>query len=91
MTDSIWKLGWKRVTTPTRFVSLTVRIANLIAVALPLAGLVAAIIALWGWGFHWSDTRRHSVSRDEDVEVVSNVSNPAAKKICSDGWHSRRV
>jgi stearoyl-CoA desaturase (delta-9 desaturase) len=29
------------------------RIANLLAVTLPLAGLVLAIVFLWGWGFSW--------------------------------------
>jgi stearoyl-CoA desaturase (delta-9 desaturase) len=32
---------------------LSVRIANLIAVILPLAGLAAAIVLLWGTGFSW--------------------------------------
>jgi stearoyl-CoA desaturase (delta-9 desaturase) len=36
-------------------ISLTVRIANLIAVILPFLGLVFAIVALWGWGFQWAD------------------------------------
>jgi stearoyl-CoA desaturase (Delta-9 desaturase) len=36
-------------------ISLAVRIANLIAVILPFAGLVAAIVAVWGWGFRWAD------------------------------------
>jgi stearoyl-CoA desaturase (delta-9 desaturase) len=36
-------------------ISLPLRVANLIAVVMPFAGLVAAIIAVWGWGFHWSD------------------------------------
>jgi stearoyl-CoA desaturase (delta-9 desaturase) len=40
---------------PPEQISLTVRVANLIAVILPFAGLVAAIIAVWGWGFHWAD------------------------------------
>ena len=35
--------------------SLTMRVANLIAVILPFAGLIAAIVAVWGWGFHWAD------------------------------------
>lgn len=36
-------------------ISLAVRVANLIAVILPLVGLVGAIVAVWGWGFHWTD------------------------------------
>ncbi len=33
--------------------SLKVRIATLTAVLLPLAGFVAAIVSIWGWGFGW--------------------------------------
>jgi stearoyl-CoA desaturase (delta-9 desaturase) len=40
---------------PPAQISLGVRVANLIAVILPFAGLVSAIIAVWGWGFHWPD------------------------------------
>src|SRR5690349_4911871 len=36
-------------------ISAGVLVANLIAVILPFVGLVAAIVALWGWGFHWPD------------------------------------
>lgn len=33
--------------------SLRYRLANLAAVVLPLAGLVAAMVLSWGWGFTW--------------------------------------
>ena len=33
--------------------SLTARVVNLLAVVLPFAGLVAAVVLLWGRGFHW--------------------------------------
>jgi stearoyl-CoA desaturase (Delta-9 desaturase) len=36
-------------------ISLTLRVTNLIAVILPLVGLAAAIVMLWGWGFYWTD------------------------------------
>lgn len=36
-------------------ISLGVRVANLIAVIVPFLGLVAAVVLLWGWGFHWID------------------------------------
>lgn len=35
--------------------SLGMRLVNLVAVVLPFAGLVAAPVLLWGWGFHWLD------------------------------------
>lgn len=36
-------------------VSTGVRLLNLTAVVLPLAGFVAVVASLWGWGFHWVD------------------------------------
>ena len=36
-------------------VSTGVRLLNLTAVVLPLAGFVAVAASLWGWGFHWVD------------------------------------
>src|SRR5438128_396133 len=36
-------------------ISLGVRLANLVAVILPFAGLLAAFVFLWGSGFHWVD------------------------------------
>jgi len=30
-------------------------VVNLLAVVLPLLGLAAAAVLLWGWGFHWAD------------------------------------
>jgi stearoyl-CoA desaturase (delta-9 desaturase) len=33
--------------------SLAVRVTTLLAVILPLVGLVAAVFFLWGWGFSW--------------------------------------
>ena len=33
--------------------TLSVRIANLLAVVLPVLGLVIAILLLWGWGLSW--------------------------------------
>ena len=35
--------------------SLGGRIATLLGVTIPLAGLVAAVVFLWGWGFHWAE------------------------------------
>jgi len=35
--------------------SLAVRMVTLIAIILPLLGVVAAPFFLWGWGFHWTD------------------------------------
>lgn len=35
--------------------SLGGRIATLLGVAIPPAGLAAAVVLLWGWGFHWAD------------------------------------
>jgi stearoyl-CoA desaturase (Delta-9 desaturase) len=35
--------------------ALGIQIANLAGVVLPFAGLVAAFIFLWGWGFSWVD------------------------------------
>src|SRR5437899_3062858 len=35
-------------------VPLRVKVANLIAILLPLAGLIAAAVLLWGWGFSWT-------------------------------------
>ncbi len=35
--------------------SLGGRIATLLGVTVPLAGLAAAGVFLWGWGFHWVD------------------------------------
>src|SRR5205807_3871614 len=31
------------------------RVATLLVILLPLLGLVAAALFLWGWGFHWVD------------------------------------
>jgi stearoyl-CoA desaturase (delta-9 desaturase) len=36
-------------------VPLGARLATLAAIILPLLGLVAAVILLWGWGFTWTD------------------------------------
>ena len=36
-------------------ITLGVRIANLLTVIVPFAGLLTAIILLWGRGFHWSE------------------------------------
>ena len=35
--------------------SLAVRLVTLIAIIVPLLGVVAAPFFLWGWGFHWTD------------------------------------
>lgn len=40
--------------TPDR-VSLTVRLVTLLAIGLPLLGVIAAPFFVWGWGFGWSD------------------------------------
>src|SRR5438067_2254347 len=40
---------------PAGQASLGVRVVNLIAIVVPLCGLIAAPVFLWGWGFHWVD------------------------------------
>ncbi len=35
--------------------SLATRLGTLVAVIVPFLGLVAAIVLLWGWGFHWAE------------------------------------
>jgi stearoyl-CoA desaturase (delta-9 desaturase) len=35
-------------------ISLGLKITNVVAIVLPFVGLVAAVIALWGWGFSWA-------------------------------------
>ena len=35
--------------------TLTARIGTLVAVFLPFAGFVAAIVSMWGWGFGWTE------------------------------------
>jgi stearoyl-CoA desaturase (delta-9 desaturase) len=35
-------------------ISLALRLTNLGAILLPFAGLLAAILLLWGWGFSWT-------------------------------------
>jgi len=35
--------------------SLGGRIATFIGVTVPFAGLIIAIVLLWGWGFHWAE------------------------------------
>ena len=35
-------------------ISLGLKITNIAAIVLPFAGLVATIVALWGWGFTWT-------------------------------------
>lgn len=35
--------------------SLAARVVTLLAIALPLVGVVAAPFFLWGWGFRWTD------------------------------------
>lgn len=41
-----------RLAAPGR-ISTALKVANMLAVTLPLVGLVAAIVLLWGWGFSW--------------------------------------
>ncbi len=36
-------------------ISLGTRLATLAAIIVPFLGLVAALVFLWGWGFHWID------------------------------------
>jgi len=36
-------------------VALVVRLVTLLAILVPLLGVVAAPFFLWGWGFHWTD------------------------------------
>jgi stearoyl-CoA desaturase (Delta-9 desaturase) len=36
-------------------ISLTVRLAVLVAIMAPLFGVVAAPFMVWGWGFRWTD------------------------------------
>jgi stearoyl-CoA desaturase (delta-9 desaturase) len=40
--------------TPER-ASLGVRLVTLLAIVVPLLGVIAAPFFLWGWGFHWTD------------------------------------
>jgi len=40
---------------PTKRISLGVRVANLLAVVVPFAALLLAIVSLWGRGFSWTD------------------------------------
>lgn len=40
---------------PSQRPSLLVRLVTLIAILLPLIGVIAAPFFTWGWGFHWSD------------------------------------
>ena len=40
---------------PPERISLAVRLATLVAIIVPLLGLVAAPFFLWGWGFSWVD------------------------------------
>src|SRR5215207_9106599 len=35
-------------------ISLGLKLTNIAAIVLPFAGLVATIIACWGWGFTWT-------------------------------------
>jgi stearoyl-CoA desaturase (delta-9 desaturase) len=35
--------------------SVVARVGTLAAIVLPLAGFVAGVISLWGWGFGWTD------------------------------------
>src|SRR5688572_16160407 len=35
--------------------SLGARLATLAAIILPVVGVVAAAVFLWGWGFSWTD------------------------------------
>ena len=40
---------------PTPAASIGVQIVMLIAIVLPLAGVIAAPFFVWGWGFRWTD------------------------------------
>jgi len=40
---------------PTKKISLGMRVANLIAVIVPFAAFVLAMVSLWGRGFNWTD------------------------------------
>src|SRR5687767_14572916 len=40
---------------PPKRASLAVRTVTLIAIIVPLLGVVAAPFFVWGWGFHWTD------------------------------------
>lgn len=40
---------------PVGRISLTVRLATILAIAIPFLGVVAAPFFLWGWGFRWTD------------------------------------
>jgi len=40
---------------PPGQLSLGLRLANLVAVVLPVLGLFAAVYFFWGWGFHWAE------------------------------------
>jgi stearoyl-CoA desaturase (delta-9 desaturase) len=40
---------------PPREHSLAVRVAMVLAIVVPLAGVIAAPFFVWGWGFRWTD------------------------------------
>src|SRR5207244_6756731 len=40
---------------PPERISLGGRLVTLAAIIVPFLGLVAAVVFLWGWGFHWVD------------------------------------
>src|SRR4029079_4285584 len=35
-------------------ISLVMKLTNLFAIVVPFAGMIAAVILLWGWGFYWT-------------------------------------
>jgi stearoyl-CoA desaturase (delta-9 desaturase) len=39
----------------TKRISLAVRLAVLLAIIVPLLGVMVAPFMVWGWGFRWSD------------------------------------
>jgi len=40
---------------PPERASLAVRLVTMLAILIPLGGVIAAPFFLWGWGFHWTD------------------------------------
>ncbi|MFO0966210.1 MAG: acyl-CoA desaturase [Gemmataceae bacterium] len=49
------KIGTEREAGGHVPISSWMKLANLIAVAAPFAGLIGALVFLWGWGFSWVD------------------------------------
>ena len=72
---------------PPERISLAVRLATLVAIIVPLLGLVAAPFFLWGWGFRWIDLGLLAGHVRPDRPWAS----PSASTGCSSTARSRRT